>query len=78
MTMPIHAPARRIADESLVLRTQGVGQPTAPGAGTTGSQAVPPGTEHTQGAFGIFGMMISGLIIVFAIVLLFLRSRRRG
>jgi len=30
-----------------------------------------------EGAFGIFGMMISGLIIVFAIVLLYLRSRNR-
>jgi hypothetical protein len=73
--MPI--PAHRTADATLILRTQGVGQPTAPGGGTASSQAVPPGTEHTEGAFGIFGMMISGLIIIFAVVLLFLRSRRQ-
>lgn len=76
--MPIPATAHRIADQTLVLQTQGVGQPAAPGTGTASPQAVPPGTEQTEGAFGIFGMMISGLIIIFAIVLLFLRSRRPG
>jgi hypothetical protein len=50
----------------------------SPGEGATGTQAVPPGTGRTEGAFGIFGMMISGLIIIFAIVLLFMRSRNRG
>jgi hypothetical protein len=66
--MPI--PAFRIADDTLVLRTQGTQTP--------GTQTTPPGTEETEGAFGIFGMMISGLIIIFAIVLLYMRSRRRG
>ena len=42
-----------------------------------GSQTTPPGAAETEGAFGIFGMIISGLIIVFAIVLLYMRSRNR-
>jgi hypothetical protein len=71
--MPI--PASRIADDTLVLRTQGT---QTPGTQTPGTQTTPPGTEETEGAFGIFGMMISGLIIIFAIVLLYMRSRRRG
>lgn len=74
--MPILVPAQRIAQDSLVLQTQATGTP-APGAETPGTQAVPPGTEETEGAFGIFGMMISGLIIIFAIVLLYMRSRNR-
>jgi hypothetical protein len=70
--MPI--PASRIAHDTLVLRTQG----TSPGTGTPDTQTAPPGAAETEGAFGIFGMMISGLIIIFAIVLLYMRSRRRG
>ena len=69
--MPL--PASRIADNSLVLRTQG----TTPGTETPGSQTTPPGAAETEGAFGVLGMMISGLIIIFAIVLLYLRSRNR-
>jgi hypothetical protein len=76
--MPIPAPATRIADEFPVLRVQGTGQPMSPGEGAAGTQAVPPGTERAEGAFGVFGMMISGLIIIFALVLLFLRFRNRG
>ena len=76
--MPIPAPAARIAHEPPVLRVQGTGQPMSPGEGATGTQAVPPGTDRAEGAFGIFGMMISGLIIIFAIVLLFMRSRNRS
>jgi hypothetical protein len=66
--MPI--PASRIAQDALVLRTQATGT-QAPGTETPGTQATPPG------AFGIFGMMISALIIIFAIVLLYMRSRNR-
>jgi hypothetical protein len=67
--MPI--PAYRITDDALVVKAQS----TTPGTQTPGSQATPPGAAETEGAFGIFGMMISGLIIIFAIVLLYLRSR---
>ena len=69
--MPL--PAYRIDDNPLVLRTQG----TAPGTETPGSQTTPPGAGETEGAFRVLGMMISGLIIIFAIVLLFMRSRNR-
>jgi hypothetical protein len=74
--MPIPSPAHRIAHDALVLRTQATGTP-APGSETPGTQATPPGADETEGAFGIFGMMISGLIIIFAIVLLYMRSRNR-
>jgi uncharacterized RDD family membrane protein YckC len=70
--MPI--PASRIADDAQIIRAQS----TTPGTETPGSQTTPPGAAETEGAFGIFGMIISGLIIIFAIVLLFMRSRRRG
>ncbi len=76
--MPIPAPATRIASKPPVVQVQGTGQPMSPGEGATGTQAVPPGTERAEGAFGVFGMMISGLIIIFAVVLLFLRFRNRG
>jgi hypothetical protein len=69
--MPI--PAYRITDDALIVRAQS----TTPGTETPGSQTTPPGAVETQGAFGILGMMISGLIIVFAVVLLYLRSRNR-
>jgi hypothetical protein len=69
--MPI--PASRITDDALIVRAQS----TTPGTETPGTQATPPGAVETQGAFGILGMMISGLIIVFAVVLLYLRSRNR-
>lgn len=69
--------AVRIADDTLIIRTQATGQPSSPGGGTTEQAAVPPGTERVEGAFGVFGMMIAGLIIIFAVVLLFLRLRRK-
>ena len=59
-----------------VLRIQGTGQPAGSDA-ATGTRPLPAGSERAEGAFGVFGMMISGLIIVFALVLLFLRSRRK-
>jgi hypothetical protein len=74
--MPIPAPAHRIAQDALVLQTQATGT-QAPGTETPGTQATPPGTERTEGAFGILGMIISALIIIFAIVLLYMRSRNR-
>jgi hypothetical protein len=70
--MPI--PAYQIADDAMMIRAQS----TAPGTETPGSQTTPPGAAETEGAFGILGMMISGLIIIFAIVLLYMRSRNRG
>jgi len=70
--MPV--PAHRITDDALIVRAQS----TTPGIETPGSQTTPPGAAETEGAFGIFGMMISGLIIIFAIVLLYMRSRNRG
>jgi hypothetical protein len=82
--MPLPASPRRIAPhalaprqegEGLILQVQASGQPG--GTAAPESQAVPPGTEHTQGAFGIFGMIISGLIVLFAIVLLVRRRKGR-
>jgi hypothetical protein len=69
--MPI--PADRITDDTLIVRTQG----TTPGTEMPGSQTTPPGAAETEGAFGVFGMIISGLIIIFAIVLLYMRTRNR-
>jgi hypothetical protein len=69
--MPI--PASRIMDDAMIIQAQG----TTPGTETPGSQTTPPGAAETEGAFGILGMMISGLIIIFAIVLLYMRSRNR-
>ena len=69
--MPI--PAYRTSDDALVIEAQS----TTPGTETPGSQTTPPGAAETEGAFGIFGMMMSGLIIIFAIVLLYMRSRNR-
>ncbi|MEE1655921.1 hypothetical protein VB618_06920 [Microvirga sp. CF3062] len=69
--MPI--PASRITSDAQMIRVQS----TTPGTETPGSQTTPPGAAETEGAFGIFGMIISGLIIIFAIVLLYMRSRNR-
>jgi len=69
--MPI--PASRITYDAMIIRAQS----TTPGTETPGSQTTPPGAAETEGAFGVLGMMISALIIVFAIVLLYLRSRNR-
>jgi hypothetical protein len=82
--MPLPASSSRIAPQalashedgaSLILQAQATGQPG--GTAAPEGQAVPPGTEHTQGAFGIFGMIISGLIVLFAIVLLIRRRKGR-
>jgi len=43
----------------------------------TEPRPLPPGTERAEGAFGIFGMMITGLIVLFAVVILILRARRK-
>lgn len=75
--MPLPAPASRIAGEAFIIRTQATGQPSSPGQGATEQPAVAPGSERAEGAFGLFGMIMAGLIIIFAVVLLFLRSRRR-
>jgi len=75
--MPIPAP--RIAQEAHlvhhlpIVQVQAQGQP---GGSATEAGPQPPGSERAEGAFGVFGMMISGLIILFAIVILILRSRR--
>ncbi len=82
--MPITASASRIAQDvmtvrengsGLILRAQATGQSTQ-GETSAQGQSLPPGSERAEGAFGIFGMMISGLIILFAVVLLILRRRR--
>ena len=70
--MPI--PSHRIAYEAPIIQAQAQGEP---GGGLTEPRAQPPGSERVEGAFGVFGMMITGLIIIFAIVVLFLRFRRR-
>jgi hypothetical protein len=75
--MPFPAPASRIAGDAFVTRAQATGQPSSPGQGTTEQPALPPGSERAEGAFGLFGMMITGLIIIFAVVLLVLRFRRK-
>ncbi len=74
--MPVPTP--RIAQEARLVQppiaqVQAQGQP---GGSATEADPQPPGAERAEGAFGVFGMMISGLIIIFAIVILFLRSRR--
>jgi hypothetical protein len=69
--MPL--PAYRITDNSMIVRAQS----TPPDTETPGTQATPPGAVETKGAFGVFGMIISGLIIIFAIVLLYMRTRNR-
>ncbi|MBF9196464.1 hypothetical protein [Microvirga terrestris] len=71
--MPIPTHTYRITNDTKVIRVQS----TTPGTETPGSQTTPPGAAETEGAFGVLGMMISGLIIIFAIVLLYLRSRNR-
>ncbi len=75
--MPLPAPAGRIAGDASIIRVQATGQPSLPGQDSTEQPAVAPGSERVEGAFGVFGMWIAGLIIIFAVVLLFLRSRRK-
>jgi uncharacterized membrane protein len=70
--MPI--PPHRIAFAAPIAQAQAQGQP---GGGLTEPRAQPPGSERVEGAFGVFGMMITGLIIIFAVVILFLRFRRK-
>lgn len=66
-------PADRIAFEAPIVQVQAQNNP---GGGLTEARPLPPGTERAEGAFGIFGMMIAGLIILFAVVILVMRSRR--
>ena len=70
--MPV--PAYRITHDAPALKAQGA----APGIKAPGLQTAPPGADETREAFGLLGMMISGLIIIFAIVLLYQRSRNRS
>jgi uncharacterized membrane protein len=71
--MPILHP--RIAHETPLVQVQAQGPA---GGGVTEPRPLPPGTERAEGAFGVFGMMITGLIIIFAVVILVMRSRRRS
>jgi hypothetical protein len=64
------APFLRENGSGLVLRTQGAGTSDAD------ARPLPPGTERVEGAFEVFGLMISGLIILFAVVLLVMKARR--
>lgn len=82
--MPFPSPPSRIAPEPQILLVQG-SQPASPGggigreqSGATEPRPLPAGSDHAEGAFGIFGMMITGLIIIFAIVLLFRRLGGRN
>jgi hypothetical protein len=74
----------RIAYEALLFHENGTGplvrvqattgQPAA--GGDSDARPVPPGTERVEGAFEILGLMIAGLIVLFAVVLLVMRARR--
>ena len=64
------APFLQENGSGLVLRTQGAG------TSDTDARPVPPGTERVEGAFEILGLMIAGLIVLFAVVLLVMRARR--
>ena len=68
--MPL--PAHRIALEPSIVQAQAQG----PSGGITEPRPLPPGTERAEGAFGLFGMTIAGLIFLFAVVILVMRSRR--
>ena len=61
-----------------IIEVQATGQPGAGSDLNTGTRPLPSGTDQAQGAFGIFGMMISGLIILFAVVLLVRKLRSRS
>ncbi len=60
----------------LVVRAQSAGQPAAGGA--SDSRPLPPGTERVEGAFEVFGLMVLGLILAFAVALLVMRARQRN
>jgi hypothetical protein len=62
------APFLQENGSGLVLRTQGMGD--------AGARPLPPGTERVEGAFEILGLMIAGLMVLFAVVLLVMRARR--
>ena len=68
--MPI--PLHRIALEAPLIRAQ----QNQPGGGLSEPRPLPPGTERAEGAFGVFGMMVTGLIVLFAVVILVMRRRR--
>ena len=61
-------------DNALLVPVQGTGQPAAGGEADT--RPVPPGTERVEGAFEAFGLMVAGLIVLFAVVLLVMRARQ--
>jgi hypothetical protein len=71
--MPI--PDLRIVSVAPLVLAQAQGQP---GGGLAEPRPQPPGSERVEGAFGVFGMMIAGLIIIFAVVILVMRARRKG
>ena len=77
--MPL--PVQRIAHEALTeaLTEPPIVQAQAQGAsgGMNEPRPLPPGSERVEGAFGVFGMMIAGLIILFAVVILVMRARGR-
>ena len=69
----------RIASQAPFLRENGSGlvlRIQSAGTGDADARPMPPGTERVEGAFEVFGLMISGLIILFAVVLLVMRARR--
>ena len=70
-------PFSRIAREAALLREDGSGLVLrTQGAGDAGARPLPPGTERVEGAFEILGLMIAGLMVLFAGVLLVMRARR--
>ncbi|HLM38579.1 MAG TPA: hypothetical protein VK434_03170 [Microvirga sp.] len=70
-------PFSRIAREAAPLREDGSGLVLrTQGAGDAGARPLPPGTERVEGAFETLGLMIAGLMVLFAVVLLVMRARR--
>ncbi len=70
-------PFSRIAREAALPREDGSGLVLrTQGAGDAGARPLPPGTERVEGAFEILGLMIAGLMVLFAVVLLVMRARR--
>ncbi len=85
--MPL--PVQRIAHEALtetltealteprIVRARAQGESGAASGSISEPRPLPPGSERVEGAFGVFGMMITGLIILFAVVILVMRARSR-
>jgi hypothetical protein len=61
----------------MVLQAQGTGQASAGSGAAPEVRPLPSGTERAEEAFGLFGMMVSSLIILCAVVLLIWRARGR-